>query len=84
MSENLPDRNAPESTMAGRKPLPEDERLSERVEIRMTKRQREKLARLAGSDRAGPDWLRAKIDKAHEPKPAKTEPAKPSLPWKAG
>lgn len=71
------------TTMAGRKPLPEGEGYTVRIEIRMRPDQADKLAQLAGSKRAGPDWIRHQIDKARLPK---TEaPAKPAVPWrKAG
>ena len=45
----------------GRPALPPDQRQTERVEIRCTKAQREKLDRLGG-----PQWLRDRIDKAKE------------------
>jgi hypothetical protein len=43
----------------GRPRLPDSERYSERVEIRCTKAQREKLDRLGGVA-----WIRERIDKA--------------------
>jgi hypothetical protein len=46
----------------GRPRLPDSERYSERVEIRCTKAQREKLDRLGGVA-----WIRGKIDRAKEP-----------------
>lgn len=52
----LPDR---QSKRRGRPALPEDERQSERVEIRMTAAQRAKLDLLGGAQ-----WLRERIDKA--------------------
>lgn len=61
--------------MAGRKPLPPDQRLSARVEIRMTEKQAAKLRRLAG-EQSDAEWLRAKIDRAPEPKQVSAK-----LPW---
>jgi hypothetical protein len=52
---------APEQKRRGRPVLPPDQRQTERVEIRCTKAQREKIARLGG-----PQWLRDRIDKAKE------------------
>jgi hypothetical protein len=46
----------------GRPRLPDSERYSERVEIRCTKAQREKLDRLGGVA-----WIRERIDRAREP-----------------
>ena len=45
----------------GRPALPPDQRQTDRVEMRCTKAQREKLDRLGG-----PQWLRDRIDKAKE------------------
>jgi hypothetical protein len=71
-----------EHIMAGRKPAPPDKRLSARVEIRMTEAQAAKLERLGKANKqTGSDWLRDRIDRAHEP--ARTESAPPALPWKA-
>lgn len=52
---------APEQKRRGRPALPPDQRQTERVEIRCTKAQREKLDRLGG-----PQWLRDRIDRAKE------------------
>ena len=73
--------------MAGRKPLPPDQRLSARVEIRMTEKQAAKLERLAAAgQQSGSDWLRDKIDRAREAKQASAPPpaAPAKLAWKAG
>lgn len=48
---------------AGRKPL-DPEGVTVPVTIRMTGRQRDKLARLGG-----PKWVRERIDRAKEPEP---------------
>ncbi len=62
-------------TSAGRKPLPPGQALTERVEIRMTPKQRAKLDRLAGPTKTPADWLRDRIDSAREPaKPAAPAP----------
>lgn len=50
---------APEQKRRGRPALPQDQRLTDRVEMRCTTAQREKLDRLGG-----PKWLRDRIDKA--------------------
>lgn len=60
---------------AGRKPLPPGQALTERVEIRMTPKQRAKLDRLAGTDQTGAEWLRDRIDSAREP----ARPAAPAF-----
>jgi hypothetical protein len=52
---------APEQKRRGRPALPPGQRQTERIEIRCTKAQREKLDRLGG-----PQWLRDRIDKAKE------------------
>lgn len=52
---------APEQKRRGRPVLPPEQRQTERIEIRCTKAQREKLDRLGG-----PQWLRDRIDKAKE------------------
>lgn len=46
----------------GRPPLPDDQRHTARIEIRMTEAQREKLEQLGGAA-----WLRTRIDKARMP-----------------
>jgi len=46
----------------GRPALPPEQRQTERVEMRCTKAQREKLGRLGGVQ-----WVRDQIDKAKEP-----------------
>ncbi len=46
----------------GRPKLPDDQRQTERFEVRCTKSQRDKLGRLGGVQ-----WLRERIDKAREP-----------------
>lgn len=46
----------------GRPVLPEDQRHTARVEIRMTEAQRAKLELLGGAE-----WLRTRIDKARKP-----------------
>jgi hypothetical protein len=53
---------APAKKQRGRPALPLDQRQTERVEMRCTKAQREKLERLGGVQ-----WLRDRIDKAREP-----------------
>lgn len=50
---------APAKKTRGRPALPPDQRQTERVEIRCTKAQREKLEKLGGAA-----WIRERIDKA--------------------
>lgn len=45
----------------GRPALPPEQRQTERIEIRMTPKQREKLERLGGAA-----WVRERIEKARE------------------
>ena len=52
----------PAKKQRGRPALPPDQRQTERVEMRCTKAQREKLERLGGVQ-----WLRDRIDKAKGP-----------------
>lgn len=52
----------PAKKQRGRPALPPEQRQTERVEMRCTKAQREKLERLGGVQ-----WLRDKIDRAREP-----------------
>jgi len=51
----------PEPKRRGRPPVPAALRQTERVEIRLTPAQREKLDRLGGAQ-----WLRERIEKARE------------------
>jgi len=49
----------PAKKTRGRPALPPEQRQTERVEVRMTKTQREKLDKLGGAA-----WIRERIDKA--------------------
>ena len=53
--------SAPAKKTRGRPALPPEQRQTERVEMRCTKAQREKLERLGGVQ-----WLRDRIDRARE------------------
>jgi hypothetical protein len=58
----LPTMTEPAKKRPGRPPVPPDQRLKERMELRLSTAQLQKLERLGGAK-----WVRSKIDKAKEP-----------------